>query len=287
MIDFEQDDRGASAPIRLGVVSFLNTVPLIDGLERLRSVEMRFSVPSLLLDALLAREVDCALCSSIDYQRSPAPLVIVPAGILGCHGATLTVRLYARRPIDEVERIYCDTDSHTSVALLQLILRRRLGRVPELVDYDAREHVAENRPIDWPEAMLLIGDKVVTDSPPAVRYPHQLDLGAAWLEETGLPFVFATWMAHAETDPERLAVVAAALDRQRRANRMRLDAIVAHRAVPRRWPRDLAARYLGSCIDYEFDDAHRAGLERFHDWCVEDGLLATRRPLRLFEPVTA
>ena len=64
-------------PVRLGVVSFVNTLPLIDGLERLADIDLRYSVPSLLMDTLLAGEVDLALCSSIDYQRSPEPLVIV------------------------------------------------------------------------------------------------------------------------------------------------------------------------------------------------------------------
>jgi len=187
-------------PIRLGVVSFVNTLPLIDGLENLADVELRFTVPSRLLEQLLDDEVDVALCSAIDYQRSTEPLVILPAGLLGCDGATLTVRLYSSVPLERIERIYCDTDSHTSVVLMQILLKEIYDLAPELIDYHAREHVARNRPIDWPESMLLIGDKVVTDSPPAIRYPHQLDLGAVWVEHTGLPFVFALWMAKCRTD---------------------------------------------------------------------------------------
>ena len=53
-------------PIRLGVVSFVNTLPLIDGLENLADIELRHSVPSLLLDQLINGAVDIALCSSID-----------------------------------------------------------------------------------------------------------------------------------------------------------------------------------------------------------------------------
>ncbi len=181
----------ASRPIRLGVVSFVNTLPLIEGLERLRDVELRYSVPSLLIDQLTAGEIDMGLCSSIDYQRSAVPLVLVPVGLLGCDGPTLTVRLYSTRPLDRLRWVYCDTDSHTSIVLMQVLLKELHGIEPELIDYDAREHVAENRPIECPEAMLLIGDKVVTDSPLAVRYPHQLDLGAAWAQLTGMPFVFA------------------------------------------------------------------------------------------------
>ena len=105
-----------ATPIRLGVVSFLNTLPLIDGLDVCTDVELRCTVPSLLIDQLLGDEVDIALCSSIDYLRSPEPLRIVPVGMLGCCGPTMTVRLYSAVPIEPLEGVYCDCESHTSVA---------------------------------------------------------------------------------------------------------------------------------------------------------------------------
>ncbi|MHC5023528.1 MAG: menaquinone biosynthetic enzyme MqnA/MqnD family protein [Planctomycetota bacterium] len=269
-------------PARLGVVSFVNTLPLIDGLERLAEVELRHSVPSLLIDQLLADEVDLALCSSIDYQRSPEPLVIVPVGLLGCCGPTLTVRLYSTRPLTALRRIYCDTDSHTSVALMRILLREQHGLDPELIDYDAREHVAENRPLDWPDAMLLIGDKVVTDSPPAVRYPFQLDLGAAWFELTGRPFVFATWMARQAADPALVRLAAAVLDRQRRYNQPRVDHIIHHRARPRNWPGDLAASYLKDRLTFDVTAARLEAMELFFGKAYEHGLIGRVEPLRVF-----
>lgn len=269
------------APIRIGAVSFVNTLPLIDGLEGLSNLTICRSVPSLLLDQLLAGEVDVALCSSIDYQRAPEPLLIVPSGMLACAGPTLTVRLYAQQPIERLQRVYCDTDSHTSVALLTILLEEQFGIRPELIDYDAREHVAENRPIDWPEAVLLIGDKVVTDSPPAVRYPHQLDLGAAWHDRTGLPFVFATWMALGTADRDRLAVAAAILDRQRRHNIHRLDRIIHERARPRDWPVDLAATYLKQRLVYEMTEEHCRAMELFFSKSHELGLIERVRSLDL------
>jgi len=266
-------------PVRLGVVSFVNTLPLIDGLERLVDVELRHSVPSLLLDQLVADEVDVALCSSIDYQRSPTPLVALPVGMLGCDGATLTVRLYSTQPIESIKRVFCDTDSHTSIALLRILLKELHELEPELIDYDAREHVAANKPLDWPEAMLLIGDKVVTDSPPAVRYPHQLDLGAAWKELTGLPFVFAMWVAKIETDPAILRAAAMILDHQRRHNLERIDGIIHRMAVPRGWPADLAADYLKDHIVYEMTNDCIAGVELFFAKARHHGLIAQPRPL--------
>ena len=275
-----------SRPIRLGVVSFLNTLPLIDGLERLADVELHHSVPSRLLEQLCSGRIDVGLCSSIDYQRGTTPLVIVPAGLLGCDGPTLTVRLYSSGPIDRLRCVYCDTDSHTSIALMTILLKELHGLEPQLIDYDAREHMAGNRPIDWPEAMLLIGDKVVTDSPPASRYPRQLDLGAAWAQLTGLPFVFALWLAQRPDTPEeaaRVATAAAVLDRQRRYNRSRLDTIIYHRARPRSWPVDLAGAYLKEKLAYELTPQRRAGLDLFFDKAYQYGLIGERRPLDFFK----
>lgn len=271
----------ARRPIRLGVVSFVNTLPLIDGMERLADVELRQSVPSLLLDQLLADEVDVALCSSIDYQRSPQPLVILQVGLLGCDGPTLTVRLFSSRPLKSITQVYCDTDSHTSVALLQILLRELHGVDPQLIDYDAREHVARNKPVDWPETVLLIGDKVVTNTTPAIRYPHQMDLGAAWVELTGLPFVFALWMAKASAARELLRTAAMILDHQRRHNMERIDGMIHRHAKPRQWPGDLAAEYLKEKIAYEFTPQRRAGLELFFEKALAQRLIERLRPLEV------
>ncbi len=275
--------REIQRPVRLGVVSFINTLPLIDGLEQLRDVTLHHSVPSLLIDMLLSDEVDVALCSSIDYQRSPQPLSILPVGLLGCHGTTLTVRMYSSVPLDRIERIYCDTDSHTSVALLQILLRERYDISPELIDYDAREYVADNHPLEYPESMMLIGDKVVTHSPPPVRYPHQFDLGEAWRELTGKPFVFALWMARQDADPASLRTVGIALDHQRRHNQERLDGIIHTRVRPGNWPVDLAKSYLTQRITYQFDETHLESLELFFDKAHEHNLIEKCRPVHIFK----
>ena len=268
--------------VRLGAVSFLNTLPLIDGLAKLRDVEIRYSVPSLLAGMLRAGEVDLALCSSIDYQRAD-DFAIVPCGLLGCEGPTLTVRLYSHVPVESVKRVYCDTDSHTSVVLMQILLREVHGVEPALIDFDAREHVAENRAIDWPETMLLIGDKVVTDSPPAVRYPHQLDLGREWWEHTGLPFVFALWMTKQSIEPAVARLAAAVLDYQRRHNLERLDQIVHRAAANTKWPADLARSYLRGHLVYEVTPKRLEGLELFYRKAHEHQLIAQPRPLRIIE----
>lgn len=268
--------------LRIGCVSYLNTVPLIEGLDDLKEAELVRAVPSRLIPMLQNSEVDVALVSLIDAARSSVPMSVLPAGMIGSDGPTLTVRLYSQVPIDQISKVHADTDSHTSVVLARLLLAELHRLDPEFIDYDAREQIPVIKGADlddpaggeWPETLLLIGDKVVTGSPPAVRYPHQLDLGEAWKELTGLPFVYAVWMCRSDrTEDPSVAAASAILDRQRRHNRTRIDAIVSARAPEHRWPVDLARKYIGSCLLYEYDARAREAAERFIEMCASRGLV--------------
>lgn len=266
----------AARALCVGCVSFLNAKPLIDGLEEAApQARIQLAVPSRLLALLEGGKVDVALCPVIDYFRSQTPLVIVPAGGIGCDGTTLTVRLFSQVPLEQIQVVHADTDSHSSVALMRVILKRRYGVDLRVVDYDARDP-ADLAGGEWPQAMLLIGDKVVTGSPPAVRYPHQLDLGHGWKELTGLPFVFAVWMARAGAELGDLPEV---LRRQREANCGRIDELVARHAAQHGWPDDLARSYLGQWLRYEIGPRQLEAIERFGQWCAEAGLLEPR-PVR-------
>lgn len=271
--------------IRLGAVSYLNTLPLIEGLGKLADVSLTLTAPSRLIDLLIDRTVDLALASVIDAQRASLPVAIVPAGMIGCDGPTLTVRLFSRVPPERITRVHADVDSHTSVALLRVILAERFAVSPAIAEFDADARRAAMTSTDaWPESLLMIGDKVVTDSPPAIMYPHSLDLGQAWKELTGLPFVYAVWMCReGEADSEAVRTAAAVLDRQRRHNATRLDWIVSARAPSRGWPAEVARDYLSGLLRYEPTGESRRAIERFFELCQLHGVLDTVRPLRWAE----
>ncbi|MFW6059853.1 MAG: menaquinone biosynthetic enzyme MqnA/MqnD family protein [Phycisphaeraceae bacterium] len=266
----------------VGCVSYLNAKPLIEGLDEIGDEaarpQVRYDVPARLLADLESGEVTIALCPVIDYFRAARPLAIVPAGGIGCMGRTLTVRLFSRVPIERIDAIHADTDSHTSVALLRVLLAEMHNIQPELIDYHAREHVAGHRLADAPEAMLLIGDKVVTDSPLAAAYPHQLDLGEAWHQLTGLPFVFAVWMALRGAElgdlPQRLVTV-------RQRNGARIATIVDRYAQRHGWPRDLATEYLRDILRFAVGDRELTAIRRFADLAARHGLIEEARPLSM------
>lgn len=259
-------------PVRIGCVKYLNTLPLIEGLASWRDAVVSSAVPSRLIDMLLTSEVDVALASVIDAAKSRGRVKILPVGMIGCDGPTMTVRVFSRVPLERARVIGADTDSHTSVALLRVILSRRFGGVARIVDYDAREHVAPGQSAA-PDALLLIGDKVETDPPDAAAYPHTLDLGEAWKELTGLPFVYAVWMCRAgEEGSIAVRTAASVLDRARRHNATRMDWLVGARAGERGWDAADAADYLGRKLRFEVGDAERAAVARFVEECAALGV---------------
>ena len=263
---------------RIGCVSFLNARPLIEGLEEKAEssgMALRFDVPSRLLGLLESGEVDVALCPVIDYYRSARALEIVPVGQIGSCGPTLTVKLASRVPIDRIDQVHADTDSHTSVALLQVVLHDRYGRRPQIRPFDARQQSLASAGL---QSVLLIGDKVVGAAPGWEAFTHQVDLGQAWHELTGLPFVFAIWLARQGADLGDLPEI---LDAQRLENAQRIDQIVERHAGNHHWPADLARHYLSDLLKYDVGPSQLEAIEHFARRSHELGLIPAPRPLRL------
>lgn len=264
---------------RIGCVGYLNAKPLIEGLEGLADPVVKLDVPSALLADLETGVVDIALCPVIDYYRSTRPLVTVPVGCIASDGPTQTVRLFSRVPIGSITRVHADIDSHTSVALLRVLFDALHGKSPEFVPFDALHDVTQGKRTPEHEAMLLIGDKVVTNAPSAKTYAYQMDLGEAWKGLTGLPFVFAIWMARRGVD---LGELPQTLDRQRQLNAHNTDAIADRHAASHGWAIDNARNYLGRVLGYAVGPAHLQAIELFAEKASHLGLIETTKPLELY-----
>ena len=265
-----------SSEFTVAAVSFLNARPLIEGLDEEPGIQLVTDVPSRLLGTLIGDRASVALCPVIDFQLSPAELSIVPAGAIGSDGPTLTVRIFSRVPMDEVVVVHTDGDSHTSVALLAVIFDEIYGRVPEIKTLDSTDVNGSETP---PDTVLLIGDKVVRSRPDPALYSHHLDLGEAWRRMTGLPFVFACWMARADHDLGELPDM---LSRYRELNRGRTAEIAAAHADASGWPEELAAEYLSEILRYDIGSHELEAIELFWKRCHELGLIGNLRPMRLY-----
>lgn len=261
--------------IRVASVGFLNARPLIAGLESRRDISLWLDVPSRLQGRIERNEADVALLPVIDLQRMPG-LKVIPSSGIGCDGPTLTVRLFSQTPFDRLTTLACDPDSHTSVALARIILDKLFNVKPELISlYDARGTAGEAR--------LLIGDKVVCEEP--VGFEHQLDLGAAWKQMTGMPFVFAVWCARSDAE---LGNLPEALLEARRLGIQQIRPIVEKYAVPRGWPAGIAIQYLTRYLNYEIGPRQIEAIGLFHRMAAEAGIVPQPpRPLEIAAPAEA
>lgn len=260
--------------VRLGSVSFLNAKPLIWGIDDDPTIELHLDVPARLLDGLRSRRFDVALLPVIDYQRMAGLRLITSAGI-GADGQTLTVRIFSRVPIEQITTLACDTDSHTSVALARVIFAEYIKAAPTFVDLDDPQ-------ADRADARLLIGDKVVCEEPSG--FAHQLDLGVAWKQLTGLPFVFAAWMAASDAKlgdlPERLVVA-------KHEGLTNVDAIIQRYGTPRGWPAPTLRVYLTRYMRYDIGDRELEAIRLFHSLAERHGIIESARELDLVAPTIA
>jgi chorismate dehydratase len=264
-IHSENDDHGTT----LGVVSFLNARPLIEGLDADSGISLYYAVPSALPGMLRRGQVDAALVPVVDLARAGGEWERVSNACIGSDGETLTVRVFSRVPPEHMKVLYVDEDSHTSVALARLIWSYHYDRRLTLIPLSAAVDVNEC------ESILLIGDKVVTA--PLDGFEHEIDLGGAWKQWTGLPFVFAVWaapvMAGAGFQPlRRGARLADLLNTARDRGVDRAAGIAAEMGPPLGWPAELAGEYLTRRLIYRLTPGALDGMQRFLALCREEGI---------------
>src|ERR1700691_5676159 len=168
------------APFRVGSVPFLNAAPLVRGIED----EIIMATPAKLAEMLQKDELDAGLVSITEVLFQDRYDILDGMAIASL-GEVQSVFLAHRRPLEEIKEVFCDTASLTSVNLLRVLLAER-GLKPEfkpLPDYQS----AKDK-----DYVLLIGDAAL-DFLRAAHEHEIMDLGAAWLELTQLPFVYAVW----------------------------------------------------------------------------------------------
>ena len=272
---------------RLGAVSFLNTQPLIWGIDHALfpgRFALRRDVPSRCADQLRSGDVDLALVPSIEFARlalargGPA-LAAVPGLCIASDGPAESVLLFSPHPPERVRSVGVDAASRTSVALLRILFRERFGCEPAFTE--TPEELAES--LGRFDAALVIGDRALFADRAALRARGvaMTDLGAEWKALTGLPFVFAFWAGRADAaGPETVG----ALHRSLRFGLSRLPDI----AASWRWqgtPRpEIAFPYLRDVMRYELGQRERDGLLRFYLLAARHGLIADVPELALVPP---
>jgi chorismate dehydratase len=252
--------------MRIGAVNYLNSKPLVYGLDVIAPpTRLTFDLPSRLADSLLAGRLDVALIPSVEFFRSTDSTIVSDACI-ACRGPVLSVKLHFRVPPPEVRRVALDEGSRTSAALTRILLAEQYGIKPEWEPLP----IGSGPETTAADAVLLIGDRAIANSPMNTDFVEIWDLGERWSQWTGLPFVFAMWVARAGADVGDIAAVLSAA----RDNGVRHFEQIADRDGPLVGvPSELALSYFRDNLHFKFGKDERAGLRKFYALCVKHGLV--------------
>lgn len=184
--------------IKVGAVSYLNTKPLLFGIERstllMDQMELVKDYPSKIAAQLLNNEIDLGLVPVAVVPRM-TEYHIVSDYCIGAENEVASVCLFSEVELDKVETILLDYQSRTSVNLCKVLLKNFWKK--EVVLEDVQEDFSHR--IQGTTAGVLIGDRALRQRD-ASTYIY--DLAAEWKAYTRLPFVFAAWIANKKLLPE-------------------------------------------------------------------------------------
>lgn len=249
---------------RIGAVTYLNSRPLIEGLEEiLTSDQFRLDYPSRLADDLHHDRLDVALIPSIEYFQAPDYRIISDACV-ATRGPVLSVKLYSRVPLGEIRTLALDEGSRTSAALSRVMLAERYGVFPKLESLPLSLSTRETRS----EAILLIGDRAI--HAPEESFEVVWDLGEEWVNWTGLPFVFAMWVGRQRfAQPALENLLSSARDRGLAS----LDRIASRESLRLNLSESLVKNYLKENLHFQLGSAEKKGLELFQQLASQLGLI--------------
>lgn len=260
-------------PIRLGAVSYLNTRPLVHGLEHQADrFDLRFDVPARCAELLHANDVDLGLIPSIEYPGHGYR--IVPGLSIASDGPVASVAIFSKVPTGQIQSLALDTSSRTSVALLRVLCARWFEIAPRLVSRPPNLGVM----LEQCDAALVIGDNALFLDHSALGL-EKVDLGEEWIGMTGLPFVYAFWAGRpGVAGPFDIAALQRARD----------EGVTATRAIGWQMFPDNAEKanradlYLRENVKYALGDPEIAGLRRFYELAAEVGAVPAAEDPRFY-----
>lgn len=239
-----------SGKIKVGAVSYLNTKPLLYGIGRselVNDIELTLEYPSELARKLKSNEIDIALLPVAAMQTIENARIVSDYGI-AAEGNVASVCIFSHVPMEEIKTVYLDYQSRTSVRLAQLLLAKHWKKDVEFKQ--APENYIEY--INGTTAGVIIGDRALKQ---LTNFEYIYDLAEAWKDFTGLPFVFAAWIANKELPADFLAK----FNKANAKGLSHIDEVVAENPFPYF---DLK-KYYTEHIHYKIDEQKKKGLELF------------------------
>lgn len=262
--------------MRLGRIPWINCYPVYAAADRgivPMPATMVSGTAAELNDLLAAGELDLSVVSAVEYARNAAAYHLLPDLAISCDGPVQSVALFSRRPPEELDgaTVLRTASSRTSVLLLELLCRHRWNVSPRYATARAEASDLVSLAGLPHDAVLVIGDAALLLAARQV-YPHMVDLGAAWKEWTGLPFVFAVWAARRDSELQPVRAVHERLLESRAWGQAHLDDLAEAAARNTGLPPDVCRAYFGD-LDYALSYRHLAGLTDFFRRLAQDGLV--------------
>ncbi|MEZ4589371.1 MAG: menaquinone biosynthesis protein [Gemmatimonadales bacterium] len=262
--------------MRLGRIPWINCFPVYGALDRGQiplDAELVTGTAADLNDLLAAGELDVSVVSAVEYARNASAYHLLPDLAISCDGPVRSVALFSHRPVHELDgaTVLRTASSRTSILLLELLCRHRWRVRPKFATVRAESADLEQLAGFPHEAVLVIGDAALLLAAQG-RYRYMMDLGVAWKEWTGLPFVFAVWAARRDADYAGAQAIHKALLASRAWGLEHLDFLATEAASATGLPVELTGPYLAD-LDYALSYRHLAGLTDFFRRLAQDGLV--------------
>ena len=287
------------AKLRISIVEFLNTAPLVWGFTDgplADKYDLSFAVPSQCAEALRRGDVDVAIIPAIEYQRMQG-LVMLPGMAVAAKGEVRSLLVVSKKPIERAKRIALDTSSRSTAAMVRLLAQGYWKIQPEFVE--AAPDPSEM--LQTADAALIIGDPALRislkmetlsnrapsgeqccqgdpdDMPvPGFETIFVYDVAYQWREMTGLPCVLAIWAGPRNKITED---VVADFQASKKYGLDRLREISEGASIKLDLPPRALERYLAENIHFDLDAQNLAGLARFFELSAAAGLIPQNRPV--------
>ncbi len=260
--------------LRIGRIRYVNCYPVYGAIDRgivPFTGTLIDGVPTDLNRMMAARELDVSVVSAVEYARDATRLLLLPEIGITSDGPVRSVMLFSKRAPHDLggRRVVVSRSSMTSVALLELLFEHVWRCRPAFVPGDAELSDIQGFDAEPHDARLVIGDAALRlfddinrGGPWSRYYPWREDLGASWKAWTGLPFVFAVWVARRTTPIHAALSAHASLIASRDWGLEHLNALAHQASISSGVPADTCMEYF-SGLDYRLSYPQLAGLTEF------------------------
>lgn len=258
--------------LKIGIIQYANLFPVFYTLQKecdCSSYEFVEDVPSRLNLMLRKGAVDISPSSSIEYLKNPDLYRIIEGHSISSRGPVGSILLFSDKPFEALNGAVIDvsSQSETSVALLDIILKK-------FYMVDAVLRVSDSPESSGANIFLLIGDDALKYSVKDTQKNYIVyDLGEIWHRKTGLPFVFALWIARKEffeqpIKKQLLKRFTEDLNKTKKSSLSKLDELAKHSPLKSFMKEDEIVAYWRK-IDYGLSDENKKGLELFNRYLKE------------------